>query len=370
MILLVILSLLSFDATAVTLLEEGQQIIQEKSIKPLHNKQLEEAALKGLITSLDPYSYYFNQEEAEDWYKSLESNFFGLGIEMVQAAKGALITDLYEGGPAEKCGIKPGDIIIEVSDQKIAKKSLDLVRNLLLSNKNLPVKIKILRGLEEKDFLVKKEKIIIKPLIKKFDKTLYIRIKSFQKGIKSELEKILKRESFHSIILDLRFNPGGLLDEALALAELFLPKDLLLITLKEKNTTQQFLSKHRDLADGKGLVLLINGFSASAAEIVAIALKDNKRALLVGEKSFGKASVQSTIKMTRGLLKLTTGLYLSPKGHDIDQIGVAPNLSCKNDEDFTPRDLTGPKDLQLARALDLLVVKDFYQDIKDDRPPE
>jgi carboxyl-terminal processing protease len=348
MIWLIFLLFLNQEGSAETLLKEAQEIIEKNTVRNYTKNQLEEAALKGMASSLDPYSNYLNPQEAKNWYQKLSGEFYGIGIDITKAKEGALIMAIYEEGPAEKAGLKPGDLIIAIEGEKLFNKELDIIRNLIIGPKFSSVNIKIIREGEKKSFSIKRNLVKIKPQVKKFNNTLYIKIKTFNKGLVKEIEKILQENNYQSVIIDLRSNPGGLLDESLGLAELFLPKNKVLVIVKEKNKSEKIFSKKQDLLNGKELVVLVNGFSASGSELFAAAVQDHKRAILIGSKTFGKGSLQSPITLSKGLLKITIGFYLSPLGRTIEGLGLEPDLLVTED------------DKVIERALDLLVLQNFY----------
>ena len=348
MIWLIFLLLIHQESFAQSLLKEAQLIIEKHKIQNYDFDKLEEGALKGLVSSIDPYSYYFTKSEAQTLDQKLSGKFYGLGVEIAKVKEGALILNLYRGSGAAEAGLQPQDIITELDGEKISSKDLDFIRSLILGPSGSKIRVTVRREGERREFVVTRKLIKISPEVKKFHSTLYIKIQSFNSGLTKAIEKILLQETFQSLILDLRSNPGGLLDEALSLTELFLPRNKILVFIQEKNNIQKFISQKNDLLAGKNLILLVNGFSASASELFAAALQDHKRALLVGQKTFGKGSVQSRIKLSKGLLKLTTALYFSPLGRKIDQKGLEPDLWVEEENKM------------LERALDLLVVKDFY----------
>jgi carboxyl-terminal processing protease len=301
------------------------------------DSQLIEGAINGMLTALDPHSSYLNPKNFLDMQVETRGEFGGLGIE-VTMEKGLLkVVSPIEDTPAAKAGLMSGDIITALDKQEIQNLTLQQAVDKMRGPVNSPITLTIMRQGADKTFDVTmvRDVIHIKPV--KYDAegdVGYIHITSFNEQTTADLEKAvadLKKKigpKLKGYIIDLRNNPGGLLDQAISVSDAFLDHGAIVLT-KGRNIeeTQRANARVGDITDGQKLVVLINGGSASASEIVAGALQDQHRATIVGTRSFGKGSVQTIIPLgSNGALRLTTARYYTPSGHSIQAKGIEPEV--------------------------------------------
>lgn len=306
-------------------------------------------AIKAMLKSLDPYSDYYTKEEADSLYDSISGNFSGIGL-YIEAKDGYIsVVSPIKGQPAEKAGVKAGDIIISVDDIDIKDMGVEKVSSMIKGPEGTTVKLTIKRGEETLTFKITRKLIEINPVEYEIleGNIGYIRLDEFSSNATREIKKALsefKNKGIEKIILDLRDNPGGLLNEAISIGQLFVPAGPI-VYVKDKSG---YLKKYEsNLWDSNyKLVVLVNERSASASEILAGAVKDRKAGILVGTKTFGKALVQSLIPVNDGsLIKITTAVYLTPNKTLINGVGITPDYIVEND---------GFEDLQLKKAIELL----------------
>lgn len=305
------------------------------------DKELEEAAASGILSSLDPHSAYLN----EDGYKEIEvqtkGEFGGLGIEISVESSVIKVISALEGTPAEKAGIKSGDYISKVNGVSVIGVSIDNVVKKLRGKPGTKVSITILRKGEKApiEMVIQREIIKVKAVrSSRQNDVVYIKINSFSEqaylGVVDNLKKLINdigRDKVSGIVLDLRDNPGGLLDSAVSISDIFLDKGMTIVSISGRNKDEGRIYKddsNQSLTANIPMVVLINEGSASASEIVSGALQDNKRAVIMGTKSFGKGSVQSVIPLenNHGALKMTTALYYTPSGKSIQAHGIDPDI--------------------------------------------
>ncbi len=364
-------------------------LIQKQFVKEVSPKELIYGALKGMLSHLDPYSQFLKPDEYKELLTETEGEFGGLGIEIgIRDGLLTIITPL-EGTPAWRAGLKPGDRIVKINGELTKGITLEEAVKKLRGKPGTKVKITILR---EEDNLIKDVEIV-REIIKIQDvknvKILesgigYIKISEFREKTPQQLDRALsklKKKGIKGLILDLRNNPGGLLSSAVKVAERFLEKGKVIVTVKERKTskTYSYKANYKNPLLNIPMVVLVNKGSASGSEIVAAALKDNKRAIILGEKTFGKGCVQSVIPLEDGsAIRLTTAYYYSPKGKVIQDEGVLPDIKVeykkieekkeKAEEVFekveNKKDIVKEKlltDYQVIRALDLLKGILIYQ---------
>ena len=369
--------------------------VRSNYVRQVSDKDLIEAAINGMLISLDPHSSYLNPEHFKNMQVQTQGRFGGLGIEVTMDDGYIRVVSPIDGTPASKAGIKTGDLITHLDGKAILGLSLSQAVKLMRGKVGTSIRLTILRknGKTLKLKLVRAT-IPITTVRSRVEENLgYIRISSFsqttENGLKKAMKKLTKElgEKFSGLIIDLRNNPGGLLNQAIAVSDAFLNRGEIVSTrTREKTDHKRFHAKKGDLAKGRPIVLLINGGSASASEIVAGALQDHKRAIVLGTKSFGKGSVQTIIPLEKnGAMRLTTALYYTPSGKSIQKVGIQPDIVVKETlvaqpiSNLTTReeDLRGAiknkenkskfksgskkqssstprKDFQLQRALDLL----------------
>jgi carboxyl-terminal processing protease len=300
------------------------------------DSRLIESAINGMLTALDPHSGYLNPKNFREMQVETRGEFGGLGIEVTRE-KGLLkILSAIEDTPAARAGLKGGDIITAVDREEIQNLTLEQAIDKMRGSVNSPVTLTIMRQGVAKTFdvTVVRDVIHIKPVKSETEGDVgYIHITSFNEQTTADLEKavaVLKKKigsKLKGYIIDLRNNPGGLLDQAIAVSDAFLDQGAIVLT-KGRNIeeTQRANARVGDITDGQKLVVLINGGSASASEIVAGALQDQHRAIIVGTRSFGKGSVQTVIPLSNGALRLTTARYYTPSGHSIQAKGIEPEV--------------------------------------------
>ena len=325
------------------------------------NKVLD-AAINGMLQSLDPYSSYMSPENFRNMNAETKGEFGGLGIEITMQAGLVKVISPIEGTPADKAGIKAGDFIIRINDTQV--KGLNLFEAVSMMRGKVGTKINLVIRRENIDdelkFTLTRGIIKIREVSAevKLNSIGYIRLRAFNQKSHNQLKekiKSFKSKRLNGYILDLRNNPGGLLSQAIKISDMFLDSGEIVSTKgRDKTDIKIFNAKKGDIIDGLPLIVLINKGSASASEIVSGALKDHKRAIILGETSFGKGSVQSIIPLTnRGALRLTTAKYYLPSGSSISEVGVSPDITVK-EKDKKEFRINTNTDNQLKYAINLL----------------
>jgi len=325
---------LSKKIEAITKFTKVVNTVEEYYVDPLTIEEIITKALKGLLSNLDAHSAYLDRKNFKEFQIQTQGEFGGLGI-TVGIRDGALtVIAPIEGTPADKAGLKPGDIILKIDDKSTLDMTLDEAVSLMRGKPGTKVKLTIYRKGEAKPFVVEivRDIIKIKSVYAKRildDDTLYLRITSFDKNVVDEVKKILRKHpKAKGIILDLRNNPGGLLDQAVGLADLFIEKGVIVSQKgRLKSENRVFYATKPGTRSDIPLVVLVNGGSASASEIVSGALQDHKRAVIVGEKTFGKGSVQVILPIGKEeAIKLTVARYYLPSGRTIQAKGITPDV--------------------------------------------
>jgi len=336
--------------------------IKKEYVDKVDQSELIDDAINGALQSLDPYSAYMNPEFFDSMQTDTRGEFGGLGIEVGMEAGVVKVISPIDGTPASKAGIKAGDYIIKIDGKQVQGKSLMEAVKLMRGPVGSEINLTIRRKGKKKAFIktIKREIIEIKSVEAKIikNKIGYLRLKAFNENSSKQLIKIIsgfeKSEKPVGYILDLRNNPGGLLTQAIQVTDFFLDEGEILSTRGRKVTeNRRFFAKKGDKVNGKPLIVLINNGSASASEIVAGALKDHKRAIIIGENSYGKGSVQSIIPLkNKGAIRLTVSKYYLPSGKSISEIGVSPDIEvAEGSDDFR---FNTDTDNQLQFALELL----------------
>jgi len=311
-------------------------LVQSNYVDEVNSKELMYGAVKGMLESLDPHSSFMPPELFKEMQVETSGSFGGLGIEITVKDRMLTVVAPIEGTPADKAGIQPGDKIVKIEGAPTKDMTLmDAVRR-LRGPRGSKVTISILRENESQpaDVTLTREVIEVKSVRSKDlgDGIYYARVNSFQERTAKDLERVLEqaqKAGSTAFILDLRNDPGGLLNQAVAVSDLFLDKGQLIVYTKGrlKNQDLRFVAEHSGGFARLPMVVLINGGSASASEIVAGALQDWKRAVIMGTKSFGKGSVQTVIPLSDGSgLRLTTAKYFTPKGRSIHGSGIVPDI--------------------------------------------
>tara|TARA_B100000886_G_scaffold92772_2_gene61326 strand:+ start:211 stop:1350 length:1140 start_codon:yes stop_codon:yes gene_type:complete len=328
-------------------------------VDDIEQSEVIDAAINGMLQSLDPYSSYMSPETFKNMNNDTKGEFGGLGIEITMENGLVKIITPIDGTPADKVGILPGDFIVKISNKQVKGMSLLDAVKLMRGKVGTSIEITIRRPDIDNEIKFKITRAIIK--IREVsaelkDNVAYIRLRAFNEQSHNQLLKQLDKISnnVEGYILDLRNNPGGLLSQAIKITETFLDGGEIVSTKgRNKSDIKIFNARKGDKINNKPLIILINQGSASASEIVSGALKDHKRAILIGEKSFGKGSVQSIIPLrNKGGLRLTTAKYYLPSGESIHEKGVEPDINVKkNKDDFKINTKT---DNQLNYAIKLL----------------
>lgn len=328
------------------LFSEAFETVRAKYVRPVQDSELIDAAIEGMVSSLDPHSSYFTAKEFSDFQVQTTGEFGGVGIE-VSAEDGLVkVVSPIDDTPAAKAGIKPGDYIAAVNGVSVQGLPLDQALDKMRGPAGSKVTLTILRNGEKKPFDVTMVRAVIRVERVKWHAegdVGYIRLTGFNEQTASDMEKAVKElkkkigPNLKGWVLDLRNNPGGLFDQAVAVSDDFLTSGEVVSTRgRLPEETKRYNAEKGDVLGGKPLVVLINGGSASSSEIVAGALQDHKRATLIGMKSFGKGSVQSVIPLSQngGALKITTARYYTPSGRSIQAEGIVPNIVvAQGDED-------------------------------------
>lgn len=325
--------------------------IRSDYVEKPDEQKLVEAAVNGMLTSLDPHSSYMDAKSFQDMQVQTKGEFGGLGIEVTQEDGFVKVVTPIDDTPASKAGIMTGDLISAIDDESVQGLTLNQAVDKMRGPVNTAVKLTILRGekKEARDIKLTRAVIQIKSVRNEIkDDVGYIRITQFNEqtydGVKAAMQKFqneIPSDKFKGYILDLRNNPGGLLDQSIAVSNAFIDKGEIVSTRgRNAEETQRYNARFGDLSHGKPLIVLINGGSASASEIVAGALQDHKRATIIGTRSFGKGSVQTIIPLgqNNGALRLTTARYYTPSGRSIQAKGIAPDIQILQD---VPDELKG-----------------------------
>ena len=346
----------------IDLFAEVLEKIQNEYVEEVDQAEIIDFAINGALQSLDPFSAYMNPKVFEESQSETSGEFGGLGIEVSMESGVIKVITPIDDTPAAKAGIKAGDYIVKINGEQVQGKTLMEAVNLMRGPEGTSIEITVRRkGLRKaKIFKITREIIEIKSVISKIvdNKVGYLRLRAFNANsssqLKKEISKIEKNKKLVGYILDLRNNPGGLLSQAVTISDFFLNDGEIVSTKgRKKRENRKFFAKKGDKIDGKPLIVLINNGSASASEIVAGALQDQKRAILLGETTFGKGSVQSIIPLkNRGAIRLTISKYYLPSGKSISEVGVVPDIKVEEeDEEFSINTIT---DNQLNYAIKLL----------------
>jgi len=327
----------------IDLFGEVLEKINKEYVDEINQSESMDSAINGLLQSLDPYSSYMSPEIFEEMQTETSGEFGGLGIEVSMEAGVVKVITPIDDTPASKAGLKAGDYIVKINDIQVQGKSLseavDLMRGPVGSGIELTVRR---RGTKKAlTFNVVREIIEVQSVKSELleNNIGYLRLTSFNDNssqqIKKQIKKLKKNKDLNSYILDLRNNPGGLLSQAIKITDFFLENGEIVSTKsRTKSENRKWFAKKGDILNGKTLLVLINYGSASASEIVAGALKDHKRAILVGENSYGKGSVQSIIPLkNKGAIRLTVAKYYLPSGKSISEVGVRPDIEVNEEGD-------------------------------------
>jgi carboxyl-terminal processing protease len=346
----------------VELFGDAVSVIRSDYVTDVDPKKIIYGSLKGMLSSLDDFSSFLDPDEFKEISEEARGQFGGIGVEITLKDGVITVVTPIAGTPAEKAGVRSGDKIIRIDDKSTKDIAMNEAVKMMRGDPGTTVTLTVWREKAEKisDIRVKRAIINIASVREAQlvdGKTGYIRLVEFQQKAGRELEEALKKleaEGMDALVLDLRNNPGGLLESAVDVSGKFLPKGALIVSIKGRNESQNtaFNSSGESRHDRYPVVLLINEGSASASEIVAGALKDHKRAVLVGAKTFGKGSVQTVIPLKDGsALRLTTASYYTPSGKNIMNEGVAPDVAIETEGPSAAHDNQFKEALNLAKAL-------------------
>ena len=336
--------------------------ISKEYVDEINPSESMDSAINGLLQSLDPYSAYMSPEIFNEMQTETSGEFGGLGIEVGMESGVVKVISPIDDTPASRAGIKAGDYIVRINDIQVQGKTLSEAVELMRGPVGTGIELTVRRSGEKKALTFKIIREIIQIKSVKADileKNIgYLRLTSFNENsgdqIKKEIKNLENNKKINSYILDLRNNPGGLLSQAIRISDFFLNDGEIVSTKSRKaSENRKWFAKKGDLTNGKSLIVLINYGSASASEIVAGALKDHKRAILLGENSYGKGSVQSIIPLkNNGAIRLTVAKYYLPSGKSISEVGVAPDIEITEDSDEFK--IKTDTDNQLSYAIKLL----------------
>ncbi len=336
--------------------------INKEYVEEVNQSEVMDAAINGVLQSLDPYSAYMSPEMFENMQTETSGEFGGLGIEVSMEAGVVKVISPIDSSPADRVGVKAGDYIVKINDEQVQGKTLSEAVDLMRGPVGSEIEITVRRRGVKKalTFKITREIIEIASVKSKIidEKIGYIRLTSFNENsgdqIKSIIKKFKKNQKIESYILDLRNNPGGLLSQAIRISDFFLDNGEIVSTKgRKKSENRKWFAKNGDIINGKTLLVLINYGSASASEIVAGALKNHKRAILIGEATYGKGSVQSIIPLkNKGAIRLTISKYYLPSGKSISEVGVTPDIEILEESDEFR--ISTESDNQLNFALKLL----------------
>ncbi len=345
----------------IDLFSEVLEKINNEYVEDVNQGDAMDAAINGVLQSLDPYSSYMSPEMLQEMQTETKGEFGGLGIEVGMEAGVVKVISPIDGSPAEAVGVKAGDYIVKIDGIQVQGKTLSEAVDLMRGPVGSEIEITVRRIGTRKalTFNIVRDIIEIKSVKSKVleDSIGYVRLTSFNDNSSDQLEDILKEfkktKNINKYILDLRNNPGGLLNQAIRITDFFLDNGEIVSTKsKKKSDNRKWFAKKGDLIDGDTLLVLINYGSASASEIVAGALKDHKRAIILGESSYGKGSVQSIIPLKNdGAIRLTVSKYYLPSGDSISEVGVSPDIFVAEGSDEFRIDTDTDNQLEFALKL-------------------
>lgn len=352
--------------------------IKKDYVEPVEDKELLENAIKGMLSGLDPHSTYLDAKDFEELREGTSGEFGGLGIEIGTEDGFIKVISPIDDTPAERAGIKAGDLITRIDDKPVKGMSLDDSIKLMRGKPGTQIELTIMRKSGDKPLKISIVRDVIKITSVKSrmleDRFAYIRISQFQakttEDLLKHIEKLKKQHkgSLDGVVLDLRNNPGGVLQAAVSVSDAFLTSGKIVYTKGVAEDSQmEFMAEPEDMIDGAPMVVLVNEGSASASEIVAGALQDHKRAVIVGRQTFGKGSVQTIVPITETIaIKLTTARYYTPSGRSIQAEGIKPDIELQNVEIATVKD----QEISRIKEADLVGHLDNNTDNKQEKSDE
>ena len=334
--------------------------IKTDYVEHVENKEIVESAINGILSSLDPHSSFLNAKSLDNMKIQTKGEFGGLGIEVTMENGFVKVISPIDDTPAYKAGIKAGDYITHLNKKSVIGLTLDQAVGKMRGPVGSKLKVTIGRAnVEPFDITIKRDVIKITSVRSRIEKDVgYVRITTFSeqtnKSTKEAIKKLKKNKNLKGFVLDLRNNPGGLLEQAVYVSDLFLEKGEIVSTRgRDLENPETYKAKPGDVINGLPLVVLINGGSASASEIVAGALQDHKRAIILGTQSFGKGSVQTIIPVNPyGALRMTTARYFTPSGRSIQKKGISPDIVVNEAKLEKVKKRNGNRESDLRGALD------------------
>lgn len=345
-------------------LSQFRSELEKKYIGEINDEELIEGAVKGYVDALgDPYTTYYTKKEMKTIMEETNGNFVGIGVYMTKDLEknAILIIKPIENSPAEKAGILPGDLITKVDDVEYTGDKLEEASNKIRGEEGTKVKLEIYRNGETKTFELTRTKVVVSHVTTKVlnNDIGYIAISDFEGECASEFEtkyKQLEKQGIKKLIIDIRNNGGGIVDEALKIANMLVDKDSTLLITKDKSDKEEITKATEKPIINMPTVVLVNGYSASASEILAGALKDNGKATLVGTKTYGKGIIQELHQLSDGSgLKITVSEYYTPNHNAIHKIGITPDVEIDLSEDVKQQTTIQEKDdNQLQKAIEIL----------------
>lgn len=355
-------SLSGLEAT----LASFRSVLEEKYMGEIDDEALIEGAIKGYVSALgDPYTTYYTKEEMDELMEETTGNYVGIGIYMTLDLENNAIYVVkpMEGSPAEEAGIQAGDLITKVDGKEYSGEELDQASNAIKGEEGTTVKLEILRDGETQELEVERRKIVVSHIVeKKFDNIGYLLIEDFDGGCAKEFEekyKELESQGIDRLIIDLRNNGGGVVDEAVSIADMLLDKDDTILITKDKKGNEEITKSEHNPTITMPVVVLTNGYSASASEILVGALQDNERATIVGTKTYGKGVIQEVDRLNDGSgLKITIEEYYTPNKNEINKVGIEPDEEIDlSDEVKEQGTYTDDEDNQLQKAIEIIKEK-------------
>ena len=340
-----------------------RSVLEEKYMGEIDDETLIEGAIKGYVSALgDPYTTYYTKEEMDELMEETTGNYVGIGIYMTLDLENNAIYVVkpMEGSPAEEAGIKAGDLITKVDGIEYSGEELDQASNAIKGKEGTKVKLEILSNGQTREIEVERRKIIVSHIVeKKFDNIGYLLIEDFDGGCADEFEekyKELEKQGIDRLIIDLRNNGGGVVNEAVDIADMLLEKDKTILITKDKKGNEEIKKCDNEASITMPVVVLTNGYSASASEILVGALKDNERATIVGTKTYGKGVIQEVDRLNDGSgLKITIEEYYTPNRDKINKVGIKPDEEIELSSEIIEKGTyTDEEDNQLQKAIEII----------------
>lgn len=368
------------------LFAEVMDRIKADYVEPIDDRQLVESAVRGMVADLDPHSQYLDADEYQDIRISSSGRYSGVGLEISAADGEITVVAPIDGTPAFRAGIKSGDVIVAIDDSTVRRDGLQETIDRLRGKAGTRVSVSILRGPQAELLVFNLRRENVRVASVRHDSLSpslgYVRISQFNDNTASELGRAIDEiragfeagdEEMRGLILDLRNNPGGILDSAVDVSDLFLDGGVI-VSAEGRSSESHFVREagRGDILHGLPIAILVNKGSASASEIVAGALQDHDRAMIIGTSTFGKGLVQTVMPLSRGrAIKLTTSRYFTPSGDSIHETGITPDVEVFGDQRFPGRQLNAgldrEDDLQLVEAIDVLSDRRLVQGSTDSR---